>query len=260
MILFCYGLTKSGSTLCWQLARGVLQAAGFPQRRLPDDAAVDPRMRINFMHELTEDRLARLRAAVPDDAIVAIKTHSRFRPDLLPVLDEMVAQGALKVHAAYRDPRDICLSLVDAGARSRAEGRKPFAEFDSVELAAERLERQLDPFLGWASVRGALLLPYERTAFRTEDVAREMAQHLGLTVDAARVTARVLRDPAPQKNKVVPNRHAAELTAEQSAAIYGQYRWFIDTVCNSDDTAWIAACRARLLAGEPPRPAPTPAA
>ena len=62
-IVFSYGLTKSGSTLAYQLVLVALERAGHPQPalRLP---GVTVSRRINAIEHLDADAAARMRAAV----------------------------------------------------------------------------------------------------------------------------------------------------------------------------------------------------
>jgi hypothetical protein len=45
--------------------------------------------------------------------------------------------------ASYRDPRDIALSLVDHGARSRAKGHADYGRIVAYRLAASRPQTTL---------------------------------------------------------------------------------------------------------------------
>jgi len=246
VILICYGITKSGSTLAFELAKGILTAAGHQQTQLPDDV-VEPGRKINFVNRVDEARLDALFRAVPQERIVAVKTHAPFRVDLLPHLDECVAAGRLKVHAAYRDPREICLSLVDAGSQAREKGRQAFADVETLEQASENVSRQITTFLRWASVRDALHLNYRTVAFDMENAVATMAAHLGLPADPPAVCGAVLGSAFTQKNKAVPDRYKDELTVRQNEELYNVFKGFIDNACVRRNEAWFANRRERIM-------------
>ncbi|MEM0909067.1 MAG: hypothetical protein AAGJ94_17005 [Pseudomonadota bacterium] len=246
MILLCYGITKSGSTLAFELAKGILAAAGHEQTQLPD-GVVEPGRKINFINTITEERLEPLFAAAPGDKLIAVKTHAGFSRSLLPYLDSKVDAGALKVHAAYRDPREICLSLMDAGERARAKGRQAFSDVSSLDVAAENVARQMATFLRWASIKGTLHLNYNTTAFDMDNAVRTMASHLGVPVDAPAVSQTVTGGAFTQKNKAVQDRYKDELTVRQNEELYAKFRQFIENACVSQNQNWFARRRERIL-------------
>ena len=246
MILICYGITKSGSTLAFELAKGVLSAAGHEQTQLAD-GLVEPGRRINFINRITPERLNPLMEAVPGDKVIAVKTHAGFKRSMLPYLDQKVEEGKLKVHAAYRDPREICLSLVDAGERARAKGKQAFADVQTLDTASENVSKQLTSFLRWASVKNALRLNYNSTAFDMDNAVARMAEHLGVEVDAPAVGAAVTGGAFTQKNKAVKDRYKDDLTVRQNEKLYEYFKNFIDHACTEQDEAWFEKRRERML-------------
>ncbi|WP_189638928.1 hypothetical protein [Paramylibacter ulvae] len=51
MIVFCYGMTKCGSTLAFETARSALELSGYPQPRL-SMSALGVTRKINFCQHL----------------------------------------------------------------------------------------------------------------------------------------------------------------------------------------------------------------
>ena len=135
MIVLSYGMTKSGSTLAFELCKSVLQQRGYEQRRLPD-GAVAPWHHINFMNTLTVENLQRALDEVSPKEIIAVKTHVAIGPDERAFIEKRIAEASIKVHVNYRDPREVCLSLVDAGVQAREKGRPAFAEIHTLADAA----------------------------------------------------------------------------------------------------------------------------
>ncbi|MEM9221148.1 MAG: hypothetical protein AAGB11_01930 [Pseudomonadota bacterium] len=247
MILISYGITKSGSTLAYQLAKNILAAAGHRQDTIPRNLldAVDPD--VNFITSVNAERLHGLMAAVPSDTIVAVKTHAPYPVKQLPELDQLVADGKLKVHASCRDPREICLALLDAGRKHRAIGERSFADITTLDEAAAAVDAQIHAYLLWASVEGTLKLGYDRTAFEMPAQAKTMAEHLGVSVDTDAVCEFVAHHAKTHKNKALPRRFKTDLTPAENAKLYKKFETFIIKACHSPRPHWYARHRERFL-------------
>src|SRR6185437_5652421 len=119
MLVLCYGIQKSGSTLAFELVRGVLESAGFEQpflrnERFKGDVSIPAAAR-NYVEGVTQEKIVELTDIIGPDRKIAVKTHGGFRAKMFPWLEEMQARAALQIIVSWRDPRDICLSLLDAG-------------------------------------------------------------------------------------------------------------------------------------------------
>src|ERR1700742_1538772 len=104
MLILCYGITKSGSTLAFELVKGMLKSTGHPQQRLSDDV-VNPGHRVNYVQPLDRRRLNLLLAEI-GQRWIAVKTHAGFNDPLFPYLEQLVDEDKLRIMASYRDPRD----------------------------------------------------------------------------------------------------------------------------------------------------------
>jgi hypothetical protein len=250
VLILCYGITKSGSTLAFELAKAILDGAGRPQDRLAD-GVVEPGHHINFINKIDQARIDALLGAIPEGSAIAVKTHASFAPGMIRYLDRLTEEGRLKVHAAYRDPREICLSMVDAGEHARANERKAFSEIATLDDAAENVKRQISNFLRWAAVKDALRLSYNATAFDMEATVTAMAAHLGVQTDAAAVCQTVTETSFTQKNKAVKDRYKDELTVRQNEHLKAMFRAFIVNACERMNDDWFERRRSRLLAAAP---------
>ncbi len=56
MLVFCFGITRSGSTLAFEPIKGMLESIGHPQERLPD-GPVNAQKRMNFIEPVDERRI-----------------------------------------------------------------------------------------------------------------------------------------------------------------------------------------------------------
>jgi hypothetical protein len=135
MLVLCYGIQKSGSTLAFELVRGVLQTAGFDQAFLRNErfkaGGPIPETARNFIEHITKTKVEDLLAEIGRERWIAVKTHSGFPDEMFPWLEDLQARDALQVVVSWRDPRDICLSLLDAGEWSRRLQAGAFTELET---------------------------------------------------------------------------------------------------------------------------------
>lgn len=224
-IVFSYGLTKSGSTLAYQLTLVALERAGHPQPalRLP---GVTVSRKINAIEHIDATGAARMRAAVVSHGHpLAFKTHTR--PD--PAVQDMVRGGA-KVHVVVRDPRDIALSMVDHGVRARAAGKPAFSEIHTLDDAIRGIDGQMETLAQWLALPGARVLRYDRLAFDTVSATAEILEHLGIEGDPQAIADEVLSTRFIQLNAGRRDRYRNEMSDGDSARIRARYAPFYDHV------------------------------
>jgi hypothetical protein len=247
MLILCYGITKSGSTLAFELVKGMLASAGHVQERLPN-GVVEPTPRINFISGIiTRERLRALIDTIGRDRIIAVKTHTEFDTADFRWIEEAQLEGALQVIASYRDPRDICLSLCDAGERSRARNIKAFSKIDSLARAIKGVQRQFVRFRKWAALQGTLRLDYACVAFNPDEAMERIARKLGIAYDAAAARKHAFEDAITQKNKAIPRRHEAELDEEQQVALTRIFSEELKGAFELRDESWFQEYREALL-------------
>jgi hypothetical protein len=140
MLVLCYGLTKSGSTLAFELIKAMLNSAGHAQERLPD-GPVNPGHRVNYVQPLNRQRLNDILSAV-GDRWIAVKTHAGIADPMFTYLEKLQRERRIQVVVSYRDPRDICLAMLDAGSAARTAGVKEFSEITDLAVAATRVAEQ----------------------------------------------------------------------------------------------------------------------
>ena len=248
MLVICYGMAKSGSTLAFELVRGVLESAGHSQEKL-DLKAFKPRNRGNHLRDVSRRRLEAAFEAIGPDHIVAAKTHKELPDELYGWAEEMQAARKLQVIASYRDPRDVCLSLVDHSARSREQGKRSYARLQDLDRASQAVERSIGKFRQWASLTGSLRLFYETVAFSPDEAIDAIERTLGVTADHERAKRHAFEESFTQRNKgSARNRYIEEMDDEQKARMLEKFGPFIGDVCGSNDQAWFDAHRSEMLA------------
>lgn len=228
MLVFSYGVPKSGSTLAFQIARAAAIVGGHPQRLLPPPLR-SPGHKVNFQQRLEPELLRRLAARV-GERILIVKTHDAPRPDWVDAYRDLAARGQAAAIVNHRDPRDICLSLCDAGRAARAEGESAFAEFVTLADAAARVRDYLTELEAWRGLPRLLELRYEVCAFRMDDAIAAIKTHLGLRGPAWPVRVYAGRVAFTHRNKAVPERHVAELGAAERASLDVAFAPYLDAM------------------------------
>lgn len=248
MLVICYGMAKSGSTLAFELVRGVLESAGHGQGKVRT-AAFRRRAGGNYVAELSRESLEDAFEQIGPNRIVAAKTHKPLPDEMFRWAEEMQAARKLQVVTSYRDPRDICLSLVDHGKRSRDGGRYAFAHVDDLERAQRVVTKAIGKFRQWSALEGTLRLFYETVAFSPDEAIDAIERAFGVVADHEQAKHHAFEDAFTQRNKAQNrNRYIDELNDAQKAEMLRNFGPFIADVCGRNDQAWFDTHRAEVLA------------
>jgi len=248
MLVICYGITKSGSTLAFELAKQALAHCGHPQDRLSDEV-VTPGHKINFVDSMSAARIEKLEHEIGPDRIIAVKTHAGLDREKFQYVDRLCADGRLKVQIVYRDPRDVCLSMVDAGRKARAQGHGAFSEIHDISDAIHSVEKQLAKLRRWGALSNVLRISYDKAAFETDAALSAIDAHLGLASNHAAVIDEVMNRAFTQKNKGVRGRHRNELNEPDRKVMAIVFGAFLKQVLAEDDFSWFTDARRSLLQG-----------
>jgi hypothetical protein len=231
MLVPCYGIQKSGSTLTFELVKGVLQTAGFEQTFLRNErfkAGVPvPQSARNYIERITKEKIEGLIAEIGSDRRIAVKTHGAFPDEMFPWLEEMQARRELQVIVSWRDPRDICLSLLDAGERSRRIKAGAFTELQTLDAAAAYVSKRIARYRKWAALRGTLRLDYDAVAFAPDAAIDAIEKDLGVASDRVQAKQYAFEEADTRKNKALRDRHLDEMTAEQMAKLEKTFHRFL---------------------------------
>jgi hypothetical protein len=246
MLVICYGMAKSGSTLAFEMVRGILMSAGHSQARVTC-SGLSPRMRRNYMRIADRDSIESLLEYAGDRRILAVKTHHVFSDDLFEWIEDLQGRRKLQIIASYRDPRDMCLSLVDAGTRARQKGKRAFAKIDDLPKAALQVERAIRNFRRWGAVQGTLRLYYPTVAFSPDVAIDAVESVLSLTANREEVMKHAFETAFTQKNKAKPNRYPDELSENEHREMLETFGSFIKSVCERNDETWFRELRQELL-------------
>lgn len=218
MIYISYGIPKSASTYTHLLTDAVLRTAGYSTIVL-SDAAKGRKSDPNYVDPINGEALDRVRSAIGDGSVV-IKTHSA--PDRLVI--EEVDGGRVFASAAIRDPREVALSLIDHGERSRSQSIADFAEFRQPRDTMKLLDDQYRRLMFWLQSRRVLVVPYDEVSFDTEQSIQRIARQIGASVSAADVLRLLPRkSEIAQFNKGQQRRYEAEMSLELQREFLDRY-------------------------------------
>ena len=224
-IYISYGITKSASTFAWQLIKRIAICGGLPIATLTSKSkgANSPE---DYIDPVSEKNLDLIREDVGDLPVV-IKTHG----DVTPAAARLVAEGTAQVFASYRDLRDVALSLLDHGARSRAKGIKDFSEFHELTDTLEDIRVQVQRFENWVQLCKPLLLSYDEICFDTRSMIPRIAERLGVSVDVELISNEFASNNASigQFNKGEKRRFEREMNSEVSALFVDTFSTYYKT-------------------------------
>lgn len=241
MIYICYGITKSASTFLYQMTEEVFRAAGRPVVRLGKPFRQSDSVE-NYFNFIDHELLGQIQAAIGNQDIV-LKTHGPPRGNVA----QMVAAGEVLASASIRDPREIALSMIDHGARSRRWRTKAFSEFSDAADTLNSIDIQLGCFQDWADTGALKIFTYNAICYDSPSVIGAIAEQIGATVDVADVLAKFHdKGVIGQFSKGKALRYS-EMSAADQAVFRERYAAFYDTyVFDSDAARRVAAEQASL--------------
>lgn len=218
-LIVSHGLPKSASSFAWLLLRDILRVGGAPLVKLSAEAKGAPSEE-DYVDSLSAERLAAIgREAGAGCALV--KTHG-FAPR--PGAIEAAGFAQQIVFAQHRDPRDIALSLIDHGNRSRAAGIADFVECVNVERSLWTIDLALKTMESWLELGEVHLVSYDALCFDSAATVARMAKTLKLRVDPAEILAPYAdKRRITQFNKGVPQRWRTEMSAEDAARVRAEF-------------------------------------
>jgi tRNA (mo5U34)-methyltransferase len=218
MIYISYGVPKSASSYAYVVTEQVLKTAGYALATV-SDAVKGRKSRFNYIDPITWRAIDRVRAEIGEHSVV-VKTHGA--PDKLML--DAIGRHDIFVSAVIRDPRDIALSLLDHGRRSRKSGDIDFAELETISDTLKVLDDQMDRLRRWMECSQVLLLTYDEISFGTELAVQRIIDQLGLSITPASVMPLLpVSGKIDQFNKGIRMRHESEMPAETQQIFLNRY-------------------------------------
>ncbi|WP_447041182.1 hypothetical protein [Vibrio parahaemolyticus] len=176
MIYFSYGMTKSASSFVYQLQERIIELSDYDLVKLPEDIRGN-KARENYIEVITNENVEKILAWLPENAATIIKTHSG--PSDLAV--ELVRNKQALASATYRDPREIAVSLLDHGKRSRDKGIRDFANFHAPLDTLGEIKTQINKrFSPWKNAENCLTINYSLTKSSPEELVKFLIKQMGV--------------------------------------------------------------------------------
>ena len=249
MLVLCYGMQKSGSTLAFEMVSGILQSAGFEQPLVYNDLRDPAEARRNYINTITQDKISGLIETIGSGRKIAVKTHATLPNDLFAWMEDRQRKQEIQVITSCRDPRDVCLSLLDAGEKARKQNANAFSTFKTLDDTAGFVRGRIARFRKWSALQGTLRLNYDTVAYVPEKAIDAIERALGVTCKRERVLKHAFEDAYTQKNKARRHRYLEEMTEQQQRELTELFHRFIANACESDRQSWYDKCRDNVLAG-----------
>lgn len=172
MIILSNALPKTGSTYIVSLQEDFLNASGIASGQNALRSAFCGR----YLSWPTARVILRLLALNALHGSVVVKCHwpAMHRLRMLRRLN------VARITLSYRDPRDMILSMIDHGKRSRAgkDPRNAFIRCESVLQVVPLVERKMEELMRWRQVPGVHLIRYEALMTDADAVISEMLDYL----------------------------------------------------------------------------------
>lgn len=219
-----YGMWKSGSTYAFELTKAMFAQNGYPQPRLSDDA-VEAGHHINFVRDWTGEQLkAIINEAEEHGTIIVLKTHRSPSSSVIELLNSNLAFG----HAVYRDPRDMALSLLDAGSLARKTGNQAFSNIYSLDDAIKRIHSQIKIFNQWTALTNIEPISYSKITTDPLSLSNLISQQTGISPYQLEDAERIKKSKFIQFNKGQQNRYKKEMSISQQEKVEKEFQEFYD--------------------------------
>lgn len=214
MIYITFGQPKSGSTFVTQLVSRVIDLSSGIEADEVKRRYLPPPLQATFQ-KLDGAVLEEIRSCIPDNVPYVIKTHRH--PD--PTVKALVESGAVLACVSFRDPRDVALSLLDAGTRVRAAGenRPAFTAIRDLDDTLPQVRFGLRNLKQWLDLKRPLFIPFDLIRTAPEAIAAQVIDQLAATsVDPASVVRPFVEDKTRiiEFNKGVAGRHMTMMPLE----------------------------------------------
>lgn len=225
-ITISYGMPKSASTFAWMLIKDFLIASGHPVKTLSNSVKGNRSVE-DYVTDINDERFKSIKKEIADKDLV-LKTHSIS--GRIPNYESFFLNSYIFIQ--HRDPREIVLSLIDHGARSRKKGIKDFAECVDIDSSLNIVDHAMNAFFSWTSKPSVYLISYEQLCFNTKETIsrlKEIYATESINVDAL-LSKYEDKNTIIQFNKGVRNRWEDEMSSADSEKIIERYSKYYEFV------------------------------
>jgi hypothetical protein len=168
------------------------------------------------------------RVAAPK--LLVVKTHAPLTPEIERHLDA----GTAIASVSFRDPRDVAVSLLEAGVneRRRTNGREVFCRIHSLEDTLEPMREHLPYLRAWLRRDDVLHLPFDLLVEWPHAAAARIASQMSLEVDSQSIGERLFRsrDQVPEYNVGKKGRYRQVMTVAEQATFTAEFHREIEMI------------------------------
>ncbi len=211
-VIIAHGQPKSGSTFLFAAAtelRTLIDGDNYyaaMKRALGDSAqAFQAKLDAQYVREVLQKAGRKT---------LVLKTHG----PLTEGLRLMIESGDVGAFSSFRDPRDACKSMLDAGAADRAKGSdRWFATKTRSDELVRPIANQIRDLQSWLDCPRVLALPYYIIANNQDFAVRTLCRHLGLGAYGSLLAGIMQAKKAtiPEFHKGVSDRFLTDFPAEE---------------------------------------------
>ena len=155
MIIFNNGIPKSGTSLLFAYQKDMVeQCAGVGGME-----AFSQHSYGGFLHKVDENSYKMMRKLHRKHGSFVVKIHSTPNKWILKLLEEQIA----KLTCSFRDPRDVILSAIDHGERTRRgeDSSGAFKGICTLEDGVRSFKNWVGIFDQWNEIEGVMMIGYE---------------------------------------------------------------------------------------------------
>jgi hypothetical protein len=227
MIVISNSLPKSASTLIFRMEAEIIRRT---LSRNGQDAFHERFPKYDLNPLVWSDVLALCRIDLAHGTF-AVKTHHSAGRSIRLIQ----RLGLSRATFCYRDPRDVLLSALDHGRKSRAKEppQAAFDNFHSIEQSIPNVRAMLNKAWTWVDEPRTLMIRYEDTIEDLFKVLQQVVAFLELPADEGLLRELVERENAnraqsPNFNTGATGRWRREMTPEQIARCNEAFRPFLE--------------------------------
>ncbi|MFH0756863.1 MAG: sulfotransferase domain-containing protein [Bacteroidota bacterium] len=193
MIIINAGLPKSGTTLVQQYQIDLIDFSNPSNGQLEIfnygyniDVYSDSSNR-GFFVDIDEPAFQLLTSIESEYGDFVVKTHCV--PNLW--IHKMITENGAKATFCYRDLRDIILSALDHGKRTRAEMDRSgaYRDLQTIGQGIDRIKQWFEMFVKWQSFEKVLMIKYEEMMYDKEAFLITLSSHLQLSLPESDIFA-----------------------------------------------------------------------
>lgn len=223
MIIISASCRKSASTLIFDYQRTILETASKKTGQLELQKYASGKGYRGRLDLKTFFLLIYLSFRYGD---IVLKTHAE--PTIY--VKFLIILGLCKVTYSYRDPRDVALSMLDHGEKTRQKlsiedseaksksNKQGFSDIYTLEQTIPRVSSEIDAWYKWQGIKDVMFIRYESFIKDKFKYVKDISEYLGYSLEEDEVRAIYERYESGFNrnfNKGLSERYKSEMKPEE---------------------------------------------